>query len=212
MGGRCFIAGAGEFCGRVLPGRGDFVIAADGGYAELVARGVTPDLVVGDFDSLGAAPEHPNIIRSPPEKDDTDMMLAVREGISRGHKSFIIDGGLDGRLDHTLANIQALSYIAGNGARGVLIGRDVCVTAVTNGSVGFAPGAHGYISVFCAGARAEGVTLRGLKYPLENAALTCEYPLGVSNEFSGAPATVTVRDGTLTIVWAGGPELMADSC
>ena len=201
---RCFIAGAGEFSGRVLPERGDYIIAADGGYAELISRGITPDLVVGDFDSLGGVPDHPNIVCHPSEKDDTDMMLAVRQGFTHGCGTFIIDGGLGGRLDHTLANIQILTYISQNGGLGYLVGRDTCVTTVTDGSVSFTPGLSGVISVFCAGDKSEGVTLEHLTYPLRDAALSCAYPVGVSNEFCGAPAVVRVRAGTLVIIWTGG--------
>ena len=227
---RCYIAGAGEFTGGIMPMPGDFVIAADGGYSELAARGIVPDLVVGDFDSLGAVPYHPNVLRSPKEKDDTDMMLAVRQGIGRGYEQFVIDGGMDGRFDHTLANLQVLAYIARNGALGVLLGSSACVTAVTAGCVGFLPGMQAvfapvansrplaaesslhqvelappaYISVFSFGGKAEGVTLTGLKYPLDNASLTCDDPIGVSNEFTDEPATVSVRSGTLLITWTGG--------
>ena len=228
---RCYIAGAGEFNGSVLPRSGDYVIAADGGYLELMSRGITPDLVVGDFDSLGSTPAHPNIIHSPAEKDDTDMMLAVKQGLSRGFRRFVVNGGLGGRLDHTLANIQILVYLAKREAQGVMVGRDMCATAISNGTARFLPGASGYISVFSAGGEASGaaggeasgaaggeaedtarceaggaavgVTLTGLKYPLENATLTCDYPLGVSNEFTGAPAEITVRAGTLIITWIG---------
>ena len=238
---RCFIAGAGEYTGLVSPLPGDYVIAADGGYAQLVSRGIVPDLVIGDFDSLGEAPDHPNIVRSPAEKDDTDMMLAVREGLSRGLGMFIIDGGLDGRLDHTIANFQILVYLARRGALGVLLGREVCVTAITNGSLKFYSGREntkaalkrgdiadaadtemrcgvsadssnsamrGGISVFSAGEAAEGVTLAGLKYPLDGATITCDYPIGVSNEFTGTPATVSVRSGALLVTWTSGPELL----
>jgi len=203
---RCFIVGAGEFSCRVLPSKHDYIIAADGGYSELIARGITPDIVIGDFDSLGHVPEHPNIAQYQADKDDTDMMLAVKHGLAKGCSIFVIDGGLGGRLDHTLANIQILAHIAQSGARGYLIGRDICVTAVKDGAVRFAPGLSSRISVFCAGDKAEGVMLDGLKYPLDGATLTCDYPVGVSNEFTGAPATVAVRSGTLIITWAGGLE------
>lgn len=200
---RCYIAGAGEFNSHVLPQKCDFVIAADAGYLELVSRDITPDLVVGDFDSLGDAPQHPNVIHSPKEKDDTDVMLAVKQGFTHGFKEFIINGGLGGRLDHTLANIQILVNISKKGGRGVLIGQEMCVTAVTDGTARFAQGASGYISIFSAGSKAEGVTLTGLKYPLDNATITCDYPIGVSNEFTGAPASIEVRVGTLIIMWTG---------
>ena len=209
MGVRCYIAGAGEFISRFLPERGDFIIAADAGYENLSAHGYTPDLVVGDFDSLGSAPDHPNVIHTPAEKDDTDVMLAVKHGFAHGCTSFLINGGLGGQLDHTLANIQIAGYISRKGSRCVLIGRDICVTAVTNGSVGFLPQASGRVSVFCMGNGAEGVTLSGLKYPLKDATLTSDHPLGVSNEFTGAPATITVRDGTLIVTWDGSPDVIA---
>ena len=204
----CYIAGAGEFSGLYLPCGDDYVIAADAGYTELVTRGIVPDLVIGDFDSLGVAPDHPNVVHISAEKDDTDMMLAVRQGLSHGYKTFIIDGGLGGRLDQTFANLQILVFLARNGARGILLGQVMCATAVTDGTVGFAPGASGVVSVFCAGCKAEGVTITGLKYPLSEAALTCDYPLGVSNEFTGASAMITVRDGTLVVIWTGGPGLL----
>jgi len=194
-----------------MPGRDDYIIAADAGYSQLVSRGIIPDLVVGDFDSLGLPPDHPNIISSPAEKDDTDMMLAIRQGLMRGYDSFIIDGGLGGKLDHTLANLQILAFISQKGARGVLIGRETCVTAVTNGSVRFKAEASGVISVFCIGSSAAGVCLAGLKYPLSEAVLKCDDPLGVSNEFTGAAATLTVRSGTLIIMWADSPKLLEEN-
>ena len=199
---RCYIAGAGDFYDGCLPAPGDFIIAADGGYRELISRGIVPDLVVGDFDSLGEVPEHPNIIREAAEKDDTDMVLAVNQGLLQGGRVFIINGGLGGRLDHTMANIQVLTHIAQCGARGFLVGQDVTITAVKDGTIGLAPASAGTISVFCAGDTAHGVTLTGLKYPLTDATLTNSVPLGVSNEFTGVPAAVSVRDGTLIVMWS----------
>ena len=203
---RCFIAGAGEYSGCVTPRRGDYIIAADGGYTELILHGITPDIVVGDFDSLGSPPEHPNVMQCPAEKDDTDIMIAIKKGFAEGCNTFIIDGGLGGRLDHTFANFQLLAYISKNGARGYLLGRDITITAVTNGSISFLPGAAGIVSVFSMGGKAAGLTLKGLKYPLVNATLTDDYPLGVSNEFTGEPASISVRYGTLIIMWTGGMD------
>jgi len=212
----CYIAGAGEFRENTLPEQGDYVIAADGGYEALTSRGVTPDLVVGDFDSLTPdlmedVSNHPNVVRSPAEKDETDMMLAVRQGLDRGYKTFVINGGLGGRLDQTVANIQILAYIAESGARGILLGLESCVTAIKNDEIRFGSNAArgGTISIFSAGGKAEGVTLKGLKYPLENAIVTNDYPIGISNEFTGEPVTITVQTGTLIIIWDGG---LTDIC
>ena len=205
MSRRCYIVGAGEFIKKVLPEEKDFIIAADGGYTALKSHGVSPDLIVGDFDSLKETPDHPNIMHSSAEKDDTDMMLAVKQGLKRGYKVFVINGGLGGRLDQTLANIQILTSISDSNAHGVLLGQDVCVTAIKNGELRFNRNTKkgSTISIFCAGGKAEGVTLQGLKYPLEKATLSSNYPLGVSNEFTGAPAVVSVDNGTLIIMWDG---------
>ena len=81
-------------------GAGDFLIAADKGYEALEAYGAPPDLVVGDFDSLGRRPNHPNVIQLPVMKDDTDMVYALREGLERGYRRFVLLGGVGGHRGH----------------------------------------------------------------------------------------------------------------
>ena len=123
----CYIVGAcqpGELC--LAPGRPAFVIAADQGLRYLEEAGITPDLIVGDFDSLGIVPQGANVVRHPVEKDDTDMMLAVKTGLARGYRTFVLYGGLGGRLDHTYANFQTLTYLARHGAVSVQSCR-ICV-------------------------------------------------------------------------------------
>jgi len=180
--------------------RGDFVVAADGGLTHTQTLGIVPDVVLGDFDSLGYVPEGANVF--PVEKDDTDSMLAVRLGLEKGFREFLLYGSLDGpRLDHTVANFQTLQYLADRGAYGYLIGKDTLVTVVKNGTLRFPEGCEGTISVFCLGPDARGVTLTGLFYPLENGTLTPGFPLGVSNHFTGKEAIITVKDGSLLILW-----------
>jgi len=205
---RCYIAGAGEFVEDILPGEGDYVIAADGGYTSLTSRGITPDLVVGDFDSLKEIPDHPNIVQSPVEKDDTDMMLAVKQGLERGYRLFAINGGLGGRLDQTLANIQILAYLAEKDAFGTLLGLDVSIIVIKEGEVELSVDTTRgkAISVFCHGEKAEGVTLKGLKYPLDNATITNSYPIGTSNEFDDEDVVISVESGTLIIMWETGSK------
>lgn len=207
----CYIVGAGEVSDAVLPAPGDFVIAADGGYRFLAERGIRADMVVGDFDSLEAVPDHPNMAVHPAVKNDTDMMLAVKTGLEMGFSWFVINGGLGGRLDHTLANIQTLTYIARRGGRGYLVGAAYTATVIENGRLLLRGRAGDYISVFCLGDMARGVTLRGLKYSLTDAELTHWDPLGVSNEFTEDDAEIQVADGTLAVLWSGAtaslPEL-----
>ena len=197
----CVIFCAGGFSALAEPiGEDDYVIAADGGYTHTQALGLHPDAVLGDFDSLGYVPE--NAIRHPVEKDDTDAMLALRLGLQKGCRRFLLYGSLDGpRLDHTVANFQALGFLADRGARGYLIGKDQVVTLLEQETVTFPATATGYLSVFATDGPARGITLTGLQYTLENAALTPAFPLGVSNQFIGQPAAVSVTEGRLLVIW-----------
>lgn len=198
----CHIVGAGPFeQERLEVNEGDYVIAADGGYLHLQKLGTVSDMLLGDFDSLGDVPFHPNTIRLDPVKDDTDMMFAVKTAMDMGYRRFMLYGGLGGRLDHTLANIQALAYLSRRGARGFLLGGGAVITAVTNGKLEFDIDCRGYVSVFCHGEWAKGVYERGLKYSLTGALLTNDMPLGVSNEFTGERSFVSVEDGTLIVMW-----------
>ena len=199
----CYIAGAQEPGELALaPGRPAFVIAADGGLDHLERRGIGADLIVGDFDSLGRVPEGANVVRHPEEKDDTDMVYAIRKGLELGYRRFILLGGVGGRLEHTLGNLQLLDWLATQGAQGFLAGEKTAATCLRSGmSVTFPPSMAGYLSVFCNSGTAEGVTLAGLKYPLEDYTLSGSFPLGVSNQFLGEAATVSVEEGSLLLIW-----------
>jgi len=197
----CVIFCAGGFDRLAEPiGQDDLVIAADGGLRHTQALGLEPDVILGDFDSLGYVPADGQVF--PVEKDDTDSMLAVRLGLERGCDRFVLYGALDGpRPDHTLANMQTLCFLAERGASGHLAGLTHRVSVVRDGALTFPAEAAGTVSVFCLGSDAHGVTLEGLYYPLRNGTLTAGHPLGVSNHFTGKPATVAVAKGTLVVFY-----------
>ena len=200
----CYIVGAMSLTPdlRPYPVQGDYVIAADRGFDSLMAYGVTPNLAVGDFDSLGHRPSHPNVIQLPAEKDDTDMVYAIRKGLALGYRRFVLLGGVGGRLEHTLGNLQLLDWLALHGAQGFLAGEKTAATCLRDGkSISFPPSMTGYLSVLCNSGTAEGVTLSGLKYPLEDYTLTGSFPLGASNQFLGVEAAVSVEQGSLLLIW-----------
>ena len=116
--GVCYIVASMKTQYKIDKKPGDCVIAADGGYGQ--DCGCAPDFVVGDFDSLGYVPKGDGVQVHPKQKDDTDMMLAVKLGLSKGYDEFVLLGGIGGRLDHTLANVQTLAYLYSQGAKAVL--------------------------------------------------------------------------------------------
>lgn len=198
----CYVVGAGDNYGLdFLPRPADMVIAADAGLRYLEESGITADLVIGDFDTLHFKPQHPNVIALNIEKDDTDMLAAVREGIHAGYELFHIYCGTGGRMEHTIANIQLLSWLSQNGKQGFLFGQDCIITVVTNTTLSFPRNASGFVSVFSYSEKSEGVYLKGLKYELDNAVLSSTFPLGVSNEFIGKESVIAVNNGTLLVVF-----------
>ena len=210
--GTCVIIGAGELTVDRIPVRdGDFVIAADGGYAYSRRLGLEPDLILGDFDSLDEenrrqveairkeCPERVQVL--PVMKDDTDMLAAMKEGLKRGFRHFDIYAAAQGkRLSHTIANIQCLNYLKERGASGRLIEAEETVFLIRNETVCFSSRQRGFLSLFSLGERAEGVTIRHMKYELDRAEVTNDFPVGVSNEFIGEPASITVEKGTLLVI------------
>ena len=183
-----------------------YIIAADKGMKTLVAMGKTADLILGDFDSLGYVPRGNNVETHPSEKDDTDTMLALRRGMEKGYQTFVIYGGMGGRFDHTLANLQTLLFAAKRGAHAYLVGGGTVCTAIYNETLILDKTLSGYFSVFAAFGDAHGVTLQGLKYEIQNHTLSADFPLGVSNECVGKDISVSVADGALLMVWNEKPS------
>ena len=190
------------------PSENDLIIAADGGYNTLKKLNIKPDLVVGDFDSLGKIPENENIIKHPVKKDDTDTLLAIKIGLEKGYKRFSVYGAIGGRLDHTVATIQSASYVAENGGTAYINDGNRTVTAIKNSTIKFTSDAKGYISIFALSGVAKGVTIKGLLYELNDAEITPSFPIGVSNEFLNKDSEISVNDGVLTIIFEGKEDLI----
>ena len=178
---------------------GDFVLCADAGYALAAQAGAKADVVIGDFDSADA-PEEGNIIRHPVIKDDTDTMLCIKYALERGWRNFLIVGGVGGRLDHTLANLQSLAYLAERCARAEICDGKVHGVMLKNSSIRI-PATKGKLSVFAFGGDCSGVFIRGAKYNLENGSLTPNFPLGMGNDFREAYADIGVEEGKLLVLW-----------
>jgi len=202
--GKCILVCAGELDVSGIPvGEEDLLIAVDGGYAHCRALGLAPDVVIGDFDSLEGKYlpeiESGRMIRLNPVKDDTDTLAALRYGLLEGYQSFHLFAAQGGRLEHTIANLQCLSYLRNVGAAGYIWGASCVFLLLRDELVSFPAGLRGTLSIFAIDGRAEGVMEKGLKYELDDATVTGDFPIGVSNEFTGGQAQVSVRNGTLLL-------------
>lgn len=206
---QCYVFGAGLFWGlQERPRSGDGIIAADGGYLHCLEEGLQPDLLLGDFDSLQHIPEQIDLLRFPAEKDDTDSMLAIKEGLRRGFRRFALYGCSGGRLDHTLGNVQALAYLAKAGAHGFLYAEHEVFCAIACETLQLPARAEGLFSVFCLGADVF-ISIRGAHYPLEHKLMCASVALGLSNRFLGKTVEIIAEDGCLLVSWPReGPQPM----
>lgn len=199
----CIIVGAGDFSGFVsAPDREkDLIIAADGGMNYLAACGVMPDIWIGDADSLEVElPECTQIVRLPKEKDETDMLAAALLALKAGCKTFHIYGGCGGRLDHTLANIALLDELSSHDATAYMYDKSSMMTVIRDGGISFPEGLSGMISIFSLADESKGITIRGLKYEIEDYNMKRSDSIGTSNEFVGRSAFIEVKSGALLIV------------
>ena len=196
----CHVVGAGDFFGMEKPKANDFVIAADGGLKYLRELGIEADLVIGDFDSYGKIPTSENVIGLPCEKDDTDTAAAVIEAVKMGYKNFMLYGMVGGRFDHTVANLQLIARITKAGMRASIDAGENTYTSLTNGKIELSSLDGGYISIFSHSDISKGVSIKNLKYEVENVEIQNSVALGVSNEFIGKTASIEVKDGTLLII------------
>ena len=211
----CIIVGAGDFTpDEIEIKEGDLCIAVDGGYLYCKMQGIVPDMIVGDFDSVDditwesildvreVSPEKVVVLNT--KKDDTDTLAALRIAMEKGYRCFRIYGAMGGRLEHTIANIQCLTYLKNNGAKGYIMNANVMMTVIKEETLVFNPDMEGYMSLFSLNEKSEGVSISGMKYPLDKVTLTNDYPIGVSNEFIGEKGCVTVEKGTLLVIVAWG--------
>lgn len=199
--GICYIVGAGDFYGNITKCDGDMIIAADGGYDALTSRGYTPDLLIGDFDSITSAlPEGIRTLRHPKEKDETDMFLAYSEGARLGYTEFVMLGATGGRLDHTYANLSLLLYAKEKGHNVTAMDGHGIILCLKDEAISLAGEPGATFSVFAIGGEAHCVSIKGAKYEAEDVDLTPAFPLGVSNEFIDTDAQISVRDGALLVI------------
>ncbi len=198
---KCIIITGGEHSTLPVIEKTDFVIACDKGLEYAKESNVTPDLVIGDFDSYnGDMPKNLPIMRLKCEKDDTDTMTAVRYAVDKGYGEILLCCALGGRFDHELANIQSAVYAVKHGAKAAVLGDNLSMYFLQNEKRSFPKRENYSLSVFSMTDTCTEVCISGAKYPLQNAVLTSDFPIGVSNEWLAPQAEISVGKGILMVV------------
>lgn len=181
----------------------DITVAADSGIHNAKLLGDHIDVAVGDFDSFPERdiPEDTEIIRLKPEKDMTDSQVAVEVALERGADSFVIIGGLSGRLDHTLANLSILEDLTARNHYAIMTDGVSRVHFINGGSALIGRSSYKYFSLIPATDTVKGVSVDGAKYPLKNARLSRKNAgFGTSNEIDGNCALISVKKGALFVI------------
>lgn len=179
--------------------KNSLVICADSGYLHAKKLGIRPAVVIGDYDSLGFIPDEKSVLTYPVEKDDTDIMLAIKEALKCGYKAIDIYGALGGRFDHTMGNVQALAYVAEQKGHGRILSGTEQIEM-------FNPGEHKLLkkpgwslSLFAYSDKVKNLSISGVKYPI-NTIFINTFPLGVSNIITNNEATISFSEGMLLVV------------
>jgi len=185
---------------------GDIYIAADSGIETALKFDINPDILIGDFDSIKTdkynkyKTENIKIIKYPAIKDDTDSMLAVKHALELNYKNIVIIGGIDGRIDHTLANLSLLKYINNRGAFGSITNGYNKISYLANSSFKIYKN-YKYVSIMPVSSEINGLTLEGFKYNLNNAKVMFEEPYTVCNEIADdlSYGEIFISDGEILI-------------
>ena len=185
---------------------GQFIIGVDRGAFHLLKRGISPDLAIGDFDSV--TPEEYDavsqatreLIHLPCEKDETDTEAALNLALQRGASEVTLYGALGGRIDHTLANIRLLLQFVKKGLYVQLVGEKNRLTVLSKGEHHLEATAFKYLSFFALESTVTHLTLKDVKYPLVNYTLAQDDIRCISNETLGADYQVKFESGYLLMI------------
>lgn len=177
----------------------DIIIAADSGYLSAQEAGVTPDIFIGDFDSVPESEvKAPEIIRLFPVKDMTDTQEAIDVAIERGATEITILGALGGRIDHSLANLHLLKYAHDKGITAEIADTNSYIRLV--GKETTISKKEGFCLSLIPLTDCTGVSISGVYYTLDNKDMPVGNPYGISNEFTEDVARISVKSGELLLM------------
>lgn len=178
----------------------DFNIFCDCGLRHQKELGIKANLIVGDFDSYTRPDTAVETMVLPCEKDDTDTVFAVKEGIKRGFSEFLIVGAIGQRFDHTLGNLYILDLLDSADKNGVIVD-DYSEMELVSKTPKYIDDSFSFFSLLNITGEAKGITIKNAKYPLDNAQIKTSYQYGISNEvLKDLVAEVSVKCGKLLLI------------
>jgi thiamine pyrophosphokinase len=183
----------------------DYIICADGGAAHVAKLGLTPDVIIGDFDSLSPsmqrkfAKQKIEQVKFPNDKNETDSELAIQYAIEKGYTNILVFGLLGSRLDHLLTNILALSLLKPLEANVKMIEGNQEIQLIRD-FITLKGNAGDLVSLIPIQKDAEGIITKNLQYPLNDETLYVGYSRGMSNVMTQKIATISLKKGLLLII------------
>ena len=196
----CLIISGGEYSPVKLNKKYDLVIGCDKGYLYAKKLKIKADIIIGDFDSSPMPKEKTNIIKVSSVKDDTDTSLAIKYALRNNYKNIDIICALGNRLDHTIANIQMLKYIAEFDASGRILSKDVNIETLKIGVNKIKKLKNKTFSIFSLSDKSKIKYIKGSKYDNKDFILKNNFPLGVSNEFNKNEVSINVESGVVIAI------------
>ena len=177
----------------------DFVVCADSGILHAEKINVVPDVWIGDLDSVDERHSCGEFVKLPTEKDDTDTMSAARILIEKGVRSVRMFGCTGTRLDHTYANLFVLKFFLDNGVNATIQDENNKISLLPSGKHVLKAEDGCFLSLLPYCSDVKGLTISGVKYPLNNYSLCDNFPLGVSNQITDDFCEIEFAEGVLAV-------------
>ncbi len=184
----------------------NYIICCDGGANHTYKMNIVPNYIIGDLDSIENEVidyyKTKKVIfkEFPSKKNETDMELGIYLAKSLGALQIDFIGALGGRIDHTIANINILSYVRDLEIKTKILSEKETIYLIKDEEIKLEGTKGSLVSVIPINGDAKGVTLKGLEYTLENYDMVYSIPLGISNAILDKEFTIKVECGNLLII------------
>lgn len=199
---------SGEFAKAVIENANGCIIGVDRGMDFLYNNKISPNYVLGDFDSVSSDVadyffncDKVSVKELSPEKDESDTEVALSLAVTMGAKEIIVLGATGGRLDHFWANVQSLMIPLKRGVKAYIYDKQNRISLHNEDFTLNKEDSFGdYFSLFALGEDVHGLTIEGAKYPLKSHSLSPVDSLTVSNEYLEEQVSISFNNGVVILM------------